>query len=60
MKFRGQWVAFSSDGRRVVASSDDLETLEALVIAAGEDPEQTAYERIEFEDVHLGSAEHDG
>jgi hypothetical protein len=46
MKYRGQWVAFSADGRRVVASSDSLETLDELVVAAGEDPEQIAYERI--------------
>jgi hypothetical protein len=60
MKYRGQWVAFSPDGRRIVASSTDLEALDELVVAAGENPELTAYERIELEDVHLGSAEHEG
>jgi hypothetical protein len=59
VKYRGQWVAFTLDGRRIIAASDDLVTLDRLVVAAGEDPGQVALERIEFEDVHLGAAEHD-
>jgi hypothetical protein len=57
LKYRGQWVAFSSDGRRIVASSDDLATLDTLIVVAGENPEQVALERIEFEDSFLGGAE---
>ena len=59
MKYRGQWVAFSQDGRRIVASSDDLSTLDQLVTISGEDPERVALERIECEDVYLGAAEQD-
>jgi hypothetical protein len=54
---RGQWVAFSSDGRRVVAGSDDLAELDRLVVAAGEDPEAVAFERIDADDIYLGAAE---
>lgn len=56
-KYQGQWVAFSLDGRRIIASSDDLAALDNLVVAAGEDPERVAYERIELDDVYLGGAE---
>lgn len=56
-KYQGQWVAFSLDGRRVIAGSEDLAALERLVVAGGDDPEQVAYERIELDDVYLGGAE---
>jgi hypothetical protein len=57
MKYQGQWVAFSLDGSRIVAGSEDLVTLDRLVVAAGENPEQVAIERIELEDTCLGGAE---
>ncbi len=56
-KYRGQWVAFSPDGRRIIASSEALAALDSLVTSAGEDPEQVGLERIEFEDSYLGGAE---
>ncbi|HVC92878.1 MAG TPA: hypothetical protein VND64_04260 [Pirellulales bacterium] len=56
-KYRGKWVAFSLDGRRIIAGSEDLVDLDMLVIAAGEDPEQVAFERLEFDDIYLGGAE---
>ena len=56
-RYQGQWVAFSSDGRRIVASSEDLATLDDLVVAAGEDPEKVALERVESDDTWLGGAE---
>ena len=59
LKHRGQWIAISPDGGRIVAAHADLATLDSLVIAAGEDPETVAFERIESDDVHLGLAEHD-
>ncbi len=56
-KHQGQWVAFSSDGRRIIASSEDLATLDRLVVAANENPEEVALERIELDDFSLGGAE---
>ncbi len=38
-KHRGEWVAWSPDGKRLVAWSRDPEALEDLVRAAGENPE---------------------
>lgn len=56
-KYQGQWVAFSSDGRRIIASHLDLVALDNLIVATGEDPEKAALEWIEFGDVCLGGAE---
>ena len=56
-KYDGKWVAFRSDGSRVIASSDDLADLDARIIAAGEDPQTVGLERIEFEPVQIGGAE---
>ena len=36
MKHRGQWIAITSDGRRIVAANTDLATLDSLIVAAGE------------------------
>jgi hypothetical protein len=57
MKYCGQWVAFSKDGLRVIASDNDLATLDELLVAAGEDPEQVALERIELGEMCVGGAE---
>lgn len=57
VKFRGKWVAFSLDGSRIIASSENLATLDNLVVAAGVDPEQVAFERIEPDEICLGGAE---
>ena len=57
LKFDGQWVAFSKDGRRIIATSEDLAALDSLVVATGEDPENVAFERIEMDDTCLGGAE---
>jgi len=56
-KYRGQWVAFTLDGRRIIGSSEDLAKLHEIVVAAGQNPEQVALERIEFDDFYLGAAE---
>jgi hypothetical protein len=50
VKYRGQWVAFSRDGRRVVASAPDFVELDALLLAMGEDPEQVALEYIDTDE----------
>lgn len=56
-KHDGKWVAFSADGRRVVASHEDLASLDALIVAAGENPEETPLERIEFDRCSYGGGE---
>ena len=45
-KFAGRWVAWSPDGMRIVASSQDLDSLDAMIQATGEDPEQCPIEGI--------------
>jgi hypothetical protein len=55
-KYDGRWVAFSSDGRRIIAGSESLDRLDGLVIEAGEDPEHVALEWIELNDHELGGA----
>jgi Family of unknown function (DUF5678) len=45
-QYRGNWIAFSADGSRIIASSPTLASLDARVRAAGEDPEQVLLERI--------------
>jgi hypothetical protein len=54
---QGKWIAFSMDGRTIIASSENLATLDALIVAAGADPEETALERIEFDSCSFGGAE---
>src|SRR5271166_2249350 len=50
MKYDGKWVAFSLDGRKIIAAHEDLLTLDRLLREAGTDPQQTALERIDFDD----------
>ena len=58
-KYRGQWVAFSPDGRRIVASAETLEALHQRLQAAGENAQQLAFEGIPGpdDDISLGAAE---
>jgi hypothetical protein len=53
-KHRGEWIAWSPDGTRVVAASRNPETLDELVRAAGEDPEECAIEGIPDADSVFG------
>lgn len=45
-KHRGCWLAFSPDGRRLIASCVTLAELDVQVRAAGENPEQVLLDRI--------------
>ncbi len=56
-QYNGKWVAFSGDGRRLIAAADSLADLDKLVVAAGEDPELVGFERIDLEDSAIGGAE---
>jgi hypothetical protein len=56
-KYKGQWVAFSPDGSRIVANSEDLAELDRLVISAGEDPQAVGLERISDDASFLGGIE---
>lgn len=53
----GNWVAFSMDGTRVVASAKDLLTLEKALVGAGENPEEVVLEYLAEEDIVLGGSE---
>ncbi len=50
LKYRGQWVAFSADGLRIIASAPDLVELDGLLRAIGEDPERVLLEFIDADD----------
>ena len=58
-QYDGQWVAFSIDGRRILAGAADLIELDQQLVAAGIDPEKAAFEWIELEngDSRIGGAE---
>jgi hypothetical protein len=53
-KHRGEWVAWSPDGRRLVATSRDPDALDDLIRAAGEDPENCPIEGIPDADCVIG------
>jgi hypothetical protein len=53
-KHRGEWVAWSPDGTRLVATSRKPEALDDLVRAAGENPENCVIEGIPDADCVIG------
>jgi hypothetical protein len=53
-KHRGEWVAWNPDGTRLVATSRDPESLDDLIRAAGEDPENCPITGIPDSDSVLG------
>jgi hypothetical protein len=58
-RYRGQWVAFSADGCRILASGETVERLEENLAALGEDPQQAVLEGIPGpeDDPQLGGEE---
>lgn len=57
-KYDGQWIAFSADGRRIVASAEDIDSLEDRLAAAGQDPEKLTFERVDSASYpYVGAAE---
>lgn len=54
-KHRGEWVAWSPDGTRLVATSRNPDALDDLVRDAGEDPENCVIEGIPDADCVMGS-----
>jgi hypothetical protein len=58
-KFDGQWVAFSNDGRRIVASAPTIADLASQIRTANNSLQDVVLERIEMDslEVHLGGAE---
>ena len=49
-KYRGQWIAWSLDGTRIIAHSDDPDALDALILQAGEDPQRCVLSGLPEED----------
>jgi len=56
-KYAGQWVAFSLDGSRILAAAATIADLDEHLLAAGQDPQTVALERIDFEDSFPGGSE---
>jgi hypothetical protein len=58
-KYRSQWVAFASDGSRVLASGEDLERLESQLAGLGIDAQDVAFEYVPGpeEGANVGGAE---
>jgi len=53
-RHRGEWIAWSPDGTRIVATSCSLDGIDALIRAAGEDPENCPIEGIPDTDCVVG------
>ena len=56
-EYRGQWIALSADGTRILTGADDLNTLEDQLVADGADPEKVIFDRVEDDEIVLGGAE---
>lgn len=59
LKYNGNWVAFSADGRQVVAYGETLEEMFNNVEAANEDKHEIVIERVQYEPFisSMGAAE---
>jgi hypothetical protein len=60
-RYRGQWVAFSSDGCRIIAGADSLGQLMDQLEAMGENLQEVGFESVPGpdDDFYLGAAEFD-
>jgi len=57
--YSGQWIAWSPDGARIVAHATEPQSLDDLILAVGEDPEECLVEGIPAEDSVIGGLELD-
>jgi hypothetical protein len=57
--YQGRWVAFSGDGRSILASGNTLDQVENQLAALGEDPQEVFLERIggPEDDIILGGGD---
>jgi hypothetical protein len=57
-QYGGQWVAFSADGRRIVAGAETIGQLSERVVAVREDLQDVVIEKIEAEtdEIQIGGA----
>jgi hypothetical protein len=46
LPFAGQWIAFSGDGKQIVASDETLKNLDAKLLALGLDPQEAWFEQV--------------
>ncbi len=54
-KYAGKYVAWSSDGTKIIASEENLLRLDAAVIAAGYDPREVVFSNVpRLDEVVLG------
>jgi hypothetical protein len=58
-KHQGEWVAFSPDGRRIVASAPSIAEVVDRLRADKQDTQNVVFEHIEFDSdvIYLGGAE---
>jgi hypothetical protein len=47
LPFAGQWIAFSADGKQIVACDKELADLEAKLFALGIDPQEVLFEHFD-------------
>ncbi len=57
LPYEGQWVAFSLDGRCILASAPTLAALETRLAETNTNPQEVALERIALTEDFLGGAE---
>lgn len=56
-KYQGKYVAFSADGRSIVASGNSWDAVEDDIVEKGLDPERVWFDYIGGEGIELGGVE---